>query len=163
MQSLTPLYDSYLQLQVALATDDVAAAKAAFVSLQKATQAVPMQELTGDGHMQWMEYAGSLEDAARDGQQAGSLEQARSAFRVASNVTLSIARSFGNSGEAPLYQFHCPMAFSSEGADWIQTGKATRNPYFGSAMSSCGVLQETIASSPTEGNNHDGESSKGGR
>lgn len=38
-----------------------------------------------------------------------------------------------------LYVFHCPM---SKG-DWVQTGKETRNPYYGFQMLKCGELKAT--------------------
>jgi Cu(I)/Ag(I) efflux system membrane fusion protein len=41
----------------------------------------------------------------------------------------------------------CPMAFDNEGANWIQIGKAIRNPYFGKSMLTCGEVVEVLQSS----------------
>ena len=41
--------------------------------------------------------------------------------------------------------FHCPMALDGEGADWIQEGEETANPYYGSEMLRCGSLTELLS------------------
>jgi Cu(I)/Ag(I) efflux system membrane fusion protein len=151
---LTALYESYSQLQMALAADDLGDAKTVFVSIRNSTKNVPMQDLSNNAHVRWMGYAKELDSASQEGQQATSLDKARQAFRSASNLTLSILRDFGHLGESPLYQFHCPMAFSNEGADWLQASDSLRNPYFGSSMLHCGTLEAKI---PPTASTHDGQ------
>jgi Cu(I)/Ag(I) efflux system membrane fusion protein len=45
----------------------------------------------------------------------------------------------------PVYRFFCPMAFDNKGAFWLQDNDKIQNPYFGSVMSKCGELQESIS------------------
>ena len=40
----------------------------------------------------------------------------------------------------PVYQQYCPMAK----ANWLSSDKAIKNPYYGSAMLTCGKVVETI-------------------
>lgn len=43
-------------------------------------------------------------------------------------------------GEAPVYQQYCPM----KKASWLSSETVIRNPYYGSAMLSCGKVIETF-------------------
>jgi hypothetical protein len=40
----------------------------------------------------------------------------------------------------PIYQAYCPM----KKANWLSNDKAIKNPYYGSAMLTCGKVVETI-------------------
>ena len=40
----------------------------------------------------------------------------------------------------PIYQAYCPM----KKASWLSSEKAIKNPYFGSAMLTCGSVMETL-------------------
>jgi Cu(I)/Ag(I) efflux system membrane fusion protein len=41
-----------------------------------------------------------------------------------------------------LKRAYCPMAFDSQGAEWIQKGEKVINPYFGNSMLHCGSIRE---------------------
>ncbi|MDH5598668.1 MAG: DUF3347 domain-containing protein [Cyclobacteriaceae bacterium] len=43
-----------------------------------------------------------------------------------------------------LYKQFCPMAFNNSGGFWISDSKEILNPFFGSKMLNCGVVQETL-------------------
>jgi hypothetical protein len=48
------------------------------------------------------------------------------------------------------------MAFDSKGANWIQAGETTANPYYGATMLRCGAQEEVLnmqsqGATPTEG------------
>ena len=42
--------------------------------------------------------------------------------------------------DVPVYQQYCPM----KKASWLSSSMAIKNPYYGSAMLTCGEVQETI-------------------
>jgi Cu(I)/Ag(I) efflux system membrane fusion protein len=44
----------------------------------------------------------------------------------------------------PIKQAFCPMAFNNAGAIWLQQSDKILNPYFGTAMSTCGEIEKTI-------------------
>ena len=44
-----------------------------------------------------------------------------------------------------LYVAHCPMAFDDAGASWLQKTRPIANPYYATAMKSCGTVERTIA------------------
>ena len=60
-------------------------------------------------------------------------------------ATVRAIRVFGVEGTGPVRLFHCPMAFDDAGADWLQSGETTANPYFGARMFRCGSQKEILA------------------
>lgn len=43
-----------------------------------------------------------------------------------------------------VYWQYCPMARNDEGANWLSVESEIRNPYFGDAMLTCGMVEEEI-------------------
>lgn len=43
-----------------------------------------------------------------------------------------------------VYWQYCPMARNDEGANWLSVEPEIRNPYFGDAMLTCGMIEEEI-------------------
>ena len=72
-------------------------------------------------------------DGGADIASAKSLKDARAAFKTLSAKAIAIGK-----GHEGLYVLHCPMA----NADWLQTSKDVKNPYYGKAMPTCGVVKE---------------------
>ena len=46
--------------------------------------------------------------------------------------------------DSPIYYQHCPMANDGKGANWLSRENVIKNPYYGSAMLTCGETVETI-------------------
>ena len=63
----------------------------------------------------------------------------REHFSNLSNNMASLAKSVKLTTE-PIYQAYCPM----KKANWLSNDKAIKNPYYGSAMLTCGKVVETI-------------------
>ena len=107
---------AYLQAQDALAHDRFDEASAALTALA--------------GHA-----ADDLRPLAESAAQAADLAGARLAFRDLSAKLI----------ESPLPEglqvTFCPMAFDNEGGRWIQSEGEIMNPYYGSAMRRCGVVE----------------------
>jgi membrane fusion protein, copper/silver efflux system len=142
---LDGVYTAYLALQAALSGDAFATvgpnAQALTLALQKADMKLLADQPT---HLAWMTAAAALAKSAVQVANAKDIEAARAAFKPLSATLITTAKQFGTSGKRPLYVLHCPMAFNNAGADWVQGDKATRNPYFGKTMLSCGKITETI-------------------
>lgn len=107
---------AYLRAQDALAHDRFDEAAAALTALA--------------GHA--TDDLGPLAESAA---QAADLDGARLAFRGLSAKLI----------ESPLPEglqvAFCPMAFDNEGGRWIQSEGEIMNPYYGSAMLRCGVVE----------------------
>lgn len=120
---------AYLQVQSALAGDNLAAAKTAGAALQSAAGADPA--------------AAALHDAAGRIAGASDLAAGRTGFLHVSQILIPLLK---HTDTPDLYLAHCPMAFRGKGADWLQTGQQISNPYFGQSMLRCGTIKERMSS-----------------
>ncbi|MBW7890533.1 MAG: DUF3347 domain-containing protein [Chitinophagaceae bacterium] len=82
-------------------------------------------------------------EAAKEIVGSNQLETERKSFQKLSNAFISMVKKEGLEN-GNLYVAYCPMAFNNQGASWITTVKAIKNPYFGESMLTCGSIKETI-------------------
>ncbi|MGB3548516.1 MAG: DUF3347 domain-containing protein [Saprospiraceae bacterium] len=134
---------AYLQLKDQLVAADAKAAGNAARDMNNKLGMVDMSLVKGDRHQEWMDYLRPLQTAANQLTAATDLEGMRRTFSGLAEPLAAALNSFGK-GDSPLYVQRCPMAFNNEGANWISSEKAIRNPYFGDMMMSCGKVIETI-------------------
>lgn len=140
---LGEVVDAYLSLQVALAAgqDDRAGAESIVESLDQ----VDMDLLEGSAHTLWMEQQDGLRSAARDVAAAAELKDRRALLSPLTDHLVRALKSFGyERGGGQVGVFHCPMAVEGEGADWLQEGEETTNPYLGEGMLRCGTRSEVL-------------------
>jgi hypothetical protein len=67
------------------------------------------------------------------------LKSQRGHFSALSEDVIALAKTVKLS-DAPVYQMYCPMKKSN----WLSNEKTVKNPYYGSAMLTCGELTGTI-------------------
>ena len=80
----------------------------------------------------------SLKDQAIKLVKSKDIKAQRSVFEKLSNeMIIAVKAKLLN---APVYVQYCPM----KKASWLSTEKSIKNPYYGSAMLSCGNVVETI-------------------
>ena len=150
-QALTPVYDAYLEIQMALANDDYTSAKAAFNSLVREIENVDMSLFKDKAHTRWMSISKALASAAKDGSAAADITEARDAFFYLSQAAIELHDTFGHSGDTPLYLTFCPMAREHKGAYWLQKENIVWNSFYGDMMLRCGeIRQELHAGESTE-------------
>jgi hypothetical protein len=118
------VYDHYLRIQADLASDSLAGvadnANAIAKFIQNNTNAMPAEVRT---------QAQTLANAS-------DLTAARAAFK---SLSVSLIKHLSDHQVKSAYvRVYCPMARAS----WLQADKNVNNPYFGSAMSGCGELQD---------------------
>jgi Cu(I)/Ag(I) efflux system membrane fusion protein len=152
---LHTLYQAYLKIQDALASDDNDNAVSAVKAAGDALDAVDMKLLEGEAHMKWMKHQANLSKAIKDMSDAGNIEGIRAGFALISEGLPRAIRAFGLGIEEPVYILKCPMAFDGRGATWLQAVRETRNPYFGAAMLKCGEVIETLPPSTSHGPGED--------
>ena len=68
-----------------------------------------------------------------------NLQQQRTVFANLSKNMVAVAQAVRLSDD-PLYIQYCPM----QKASWLSADKSIKNPYYGSAMLTCGQVQSTI-------------------
>ncbi|MFT5050934.1 MAG: Cu(I)/Ag(I) efflux system membrane fusion protein [Chlamydiales bacterium] len=140
---LGSVVEAYLRLQHELASDKDDGASAR--SMVEMLAAVDMGLLGDDGHVAWMEQLPELKRATEALAAAEDLEQRRSLLSPVTTRLIRALKTFGyERSDGAVGVFHCPMALGGDGADWIQQGEQTANPYFGSSMLRCGSLEELL-------------------
>ena len=114
-EAVLPLY---LELQDALAADDLTSAKFFMNN-------IIMAKVFQFDHM------------GKD-----SIEDIRVAFEL---ISLSMVKGAENHHHgSELHEVYCPMAFNNKGASWLQSSTKVANPYFGSKMLRCGVVTNSF-------------------
>jgi membrane fusion protein, copper/silver efflux system len=138
---LTGLAGEYFKVKHALVESDPSKASAATGSFLKALSAVDMSLLDDEPHHRWMALLSDLRDMAGEIGTTEDLEEQREHFEHLSMSMIEVVEYFGLNQR--VYKMYCPMAFDDEGAYWLSDRDQILNPYFGDAMLSCGVIEQT--------------------
>ncbi|MGK0301183.1 MAG: Cu(I)/Ag(I) efflux system membrane fusion protein [Planctomycetota bacterium] len=139
--SLEALYSAYAKMQQALASDDLDAAHAAVTALRDSLDNVNSGGLPRQADVRWQEEKALLAQAAKNGSEAATIEQLRTAFGAISGSILTLENTFRHAGEALRFEAYCPMAMNGQGASWLQGDRKILNPYFGASMLTCGEIR----------------------
>jgi membrane fusion protein, copper/silver efflux system len=142
--SLNAFYREYLQAQVALALDDFSAAQSALVRVAASLEQTKLDALPADLRREAKGQHARIQSALEHIAHMQGIAELRVAFEESSNAAISLARTFGQPGEAALHEAFCPMAFDDAGASWLQSGEKINNPYFGSEMLGCGEIRSAF-------------------
>lgn len=142
--ALTPVYDSYFEVQMALANDDLEASKEAAKKLEQANQGVEMGLFKDDAHTAWMKLTTTVAKEAGRLAAAESFEAARDAFFFLSDAMIELHKQFGHTDARSYYLTFCPMARDGKGAYWLQTVDTVWNSFYGDQMLRCGEIKDTL-------------------
>lgn len=144
-QALGAFVSDVMRLSAALAADDLAASSALAADRTAAAGTIPTAGLGEEAREFWGAARSDLDRALRKLGSSGELSAMRSVLPELTAATVRAVRVFGVEGTGPVRLFHCPMAFDDAGADWLQSGEATENPYFGASMFRCGSQVAVLA------------------
>jgi hypothetical protein len=136
---LTPILTAYYQLKDALVAGDAAAAATAAGEMLKAINGIDMGSMTGADHTAFTALQDKLAFDARHISESKDIGHQREHFMSLSTNLFKLARQVRLSSQ-PIYEDYCPM----RKAYWLSSDTAIRNPYFGSAMPTCGKVAATI-------------------
>jgi hypothetical protein len=67
------------------------------------------------------------------------LKSQREHFSAVSEDVIALAKT-AKLSDAPAYQMYCPM----KNSNWLSSEKAVKNPYYGSAMLTCGKVRDHL-------------------
>ena len=125
MEPVKSVLNHYLTIQTNLANDSVQGLDAHAKAIAAAIKGDSMKMLSPD-------VAKQAETLA----QAKDLKAARAAFKP---LSASLVKYLADkkAGKGVYHEAYCPMA----DANWLQTGKDIKNPYFGKEMLDCGELK----------------------
>jgi Cu(I)/Ag(I) efflux system membrane fusion protein len=142
--ALAPVLRAYLDVQEALAADDLAAAREATTSLEETAREVEADGADRRVADAWLELRAELISYATSIRKSGDIAGARRAFEGLSETIKRLLHRFGNPLDEPLRLAYCPMAFDNAGAEWIQRAPEIDNAYFGAEMRRCGEIRQTV-------------------
>lgn len=143
---LAVLWQVYLLMGDALASDNYQKAKQVSTELKTSLATIDMKLLTdSSAHVAWMMELNNIKTIQANLNKAKEIKSFRTAFKSFSDEMQVLAVQFGFGQQNKVYQLHCPMAFGNKGAIWLQKDDKTRNPYFGKSMLKCADRTEVIS------------------
>lgn len=130
--SISKLYQNYLNIKTALATDNSdEASKAADVFLKSASMVD--YKVLSEGNLD------VLRNDATKIAESRSIATQRASFDKLSQNMIWLADKFKLAEQSVFIQY-CPMAKAS----WLSAEKEIKNPFYGSSMLSCGSVKSEI-------------------
>ncbi len=138
------VFAEYETLAEALAIDDIEAARKAASKLVGTLQLVNSDKLDGPSHNVWTTALAKMNDGLTAIREAEDIVGVRTGFEPLSVGISDAILKLGAETNGPLFEIFCPMAFEYEGATWVQRDEDVRNPYFGTAMSTCGEINQQL-------------------
>ncbi len=124
--------ESYYSLKNALVAGDAKIANAKAIELTKSIENAENKTIGEKEKVELLKHATAIS-------QTKDIKAQREHFAPLSTAMISLAKSGKLSGD-PIYVQFCPMKKSS----WLSSEKPVKNPYYGSAMLTCGKVSETI-------------------
>ena len=138
-----PLLENYLALKNTLVTDDLSEARKEVKQLNSILEDLNKLPLSADNTKIWKSFQKELEQTSSLLKQENSLDAIRTNFTKLSETMIGLVNTF-KLNSSKLYVLHCPMANKNKGANWLSASSEVKNPYYGSAMLSCGEVKATI-------------------
>lgn len=131
----------YMTLKDALVETDKEAATEAGKKLEITLKSFTLDNYSAD---QKMELEPLVASAIEHSEKIANsdMEEQRAHFQKLNDAITNMVAITGT--ENTLYQQFCPMYAGDTGGAWLSTEKNIRNPYFGSKMMKCGVVQKEI-------------------
>lgn len=136
---LSPLLTQYYGVKDALVAGDAKAAATRAGELLTAINGVNMSTLAPPVHTTFMSVKDKLAMDARHISEVTNISHQREHFAALSSNMIVLAKATPLSGQ-PVYEEYCPM----KKASWLSSEAEIKNPYFGSAMLTCGKVTATL-------------------
>jgi hypothetical protein len=141
--SVKEMVGNYLQLKNALTKDNSSEAATAGKALSDGFAKLDQSVLTPTQKKSFTDIADDAKEMAEHiGMSGGKLPHQREHFDMLSKDMYDLVKLFG-AGQT-LFVDHCPMYNDKKGAIWLSETKEIKNPYMGSGMSTCGMVQEEL-------------------
>lgn len=129
---VTKLYQNYITIKDALASDNADKTSQAATEFIKTASAIDYKVLS-EGNVSTLKKDATVISNAKD-----IAAQRESFFNLSDNM-IALAKQYKVSAN-PVFVQYCPMADGS----WLSNEKKIINPYYGSSMLSCGSVKSEI-------------------
>ena len=144
LKALSAIYTTYFDIQMALASDDHAAAVKKFGALSSALGGFNSGLLGGTALSQWTRLSAILVSSSKKGAKTADIAATRGEFYELSKTMIELHDRFGHAGDLTIYLAFCPMARGNTGAYWIQESDTIFNSFYGASMLRCGTIKEKL-------------------
>ncbi len=144
LSKLTPVYEAYFAVQMALAGDDLEEAKKADSILAEKVGKVDPGSFSGSFADDWKRLSKAISTSATRCGAAKDIAICRKEFDGLSQSMIEMHGIFGHAGVEPYFLTFCPMANDNKGAFWIQNVDTVYNSHYGSMMLRCGEIRERL-------------------
>ncbi|MDQ1162045.1 hypothetical protein QE422_002413 [Chryseobacterium sp. SORGH_AS 447] len=129
---VSKLYQNYIAIKSALASDDADKTSKAASEFIKTASAVDYKKVS-EGNLNILRKDATAISEAR------SITTQRETFMNLSDNMIALAKEYKLS-DSPVYVQYCPMADGS----WLSDESKIANPYYGKSMLTCGNVKSTI-------------------
>ncbi|HSP40424.1 MAG TPA: DUF3347 domain-containing protein, partial [Gillisia sp.] len=123
--------------------DDFSLAKKESATLLKNIDNVKPSTFSAEAKTAWDSFRKELSSESGPMAKGENITDIRNSFIELSKTMIGMVKSFELPNETIYVQF-CPMANSDKGAEWLSRSSEIANPYYGSAMLTCGEVTETL-------------------
>ncbi len=142
-EQLKVVYNDYINLKDALVKEDSKSTSASATSLLNSLSKVDMKLLSdNNAHTHWMSLKGDIKSSATSISKTSNIKEQRDHFKHLSLNLINAVQLFGV--KEKVYVEFCPMSDNNKGAYWLSKEEKVINPYFGSAMLTCGEVKQVI-------------------
>ena len=142
-EQLKAVFNEYINLKDALVKEDSKGASESVISLLNNLTRVDMKLLSNNkAHNHWMSLEGEIKSSATSISETSDIKSQRDHFKHLSSHLINAVQLFGV--DEKVYVEFCPMADNNNGAYWLSKEEKVINPYFGSAMLTCGEVKQVI-------------------
>ena len=142
-EELQSLFTEYFSIHESLANDEYQNALGSVSKMSADLKKINMSVFKGNAHNVWMDQSNSIKELLQSMNTAENIEDLRMKFSMLSEHMISLAYSF-RPVDQTMYVQYCSMANNNSGANWLSINKKIHNPYYGSAMQSCGETIDSI-------------------
>ncbi|SFN81224.1 membrane fusion protein, Cu(I)/Ag(I) efflux system [Bizionia echini] len=142
-EQLKVVYYDYINLKNALVKEDSKITSVNSTSLLENLDKVDMKLLSdNNAHTHWMSLVKEIQSSATSISKTSDIKEQRGHFKYLSSHLINAVQLFGV--KEKVYVEFCPMADNNNGAYWLSKEEKVINPYFGSAMLTCGEVKQVI-------------------
>ena len=139
---ISEVMSNYFHIKHALTKDDAAEAKNGATMLLKVISQFDNSLLSAGQKGDYSKHIGAIKEQADAIVKSTEVDAERTHFAELSAHTYELVKAFGAGKK--VYYDHCPMAFNSKGANWLNENAAIQNPYMGTKMETCGKVEQVI-------------------
>ncbi len=142
-QEFEAVLSNYLKFKDALVEDDFSSAKKLNAKIGDQIKSINKSQFNSEVGKIWESFQKELLASTNTMASAKDIKEMRNSFDELSETMIGMVKTFQLT-KKELYVLHCPMADNNKGADWLSASSEVKNPFYGSAMLTCGELKSTI-------------------